>query len=124
MKTDDVPRQVAADLGWIQQIIGYINVVLPFIRPFEVGPLKSAYDPGRAKLFMFRIFRDLTNSGINLLRCHMMMGFHVVGMLSSSWQGGNIMGGQRREVIERLERERQRQSADAEKAKKDDPTRN
>jgi hypothetical protein len=124
MKTDDVPRQVAADLGWIQQIIGYINVVLPFIRPFELGRLKSSYDPGRAKLFMFRIFRDLTNSGINLLRCHMMMGYHVVGMLSSSWQGGNIMGGQRKEVIERLERERRAAEAEKAKAKKDKPTRN
>ncbi len=30
-----------------------------------------------------------------------MMGFHIVGMLSSSYQGGTIAGGKRREVTER-----------------------
>lgn len=92
-------------MGWIQNMISYINAVLPFIRKFDVkvGPirLKNNYDLGRVPLFIFRISRDVLNAGINLSRSHIMMGFHIVGMLSSSYQGGTIAGGKRLEVMER-----------------------
>ena len=54
----------------------------------------------KQQMFNIRMIRDVMNNFISFVRTHLMVGFHVVGMLSSSWQGGDISGGKRREVIE------------------------
>lgn len=93
-------RKAVVDLGWIQNLITYVNVILPFIKKFELGPLRNPYEIPTKPLFFIRIARDFLNSAINLSRVHLMQGFHIVGLLSSSWQGGNIAGGKRKEVLE------------------------
>jgi hypothetical protein len=98
----ELPRKMVVDMGWIQNMISYINVFLPFVKKFKIGPFQNKFEIPKRPLFYFRIFRDFLNSAINLSRVHLMQGFHIVGLLSSSWQGGNVAGGKRKEVIEAL----------------------
>jgi hypothetical protein len=98
-KLHDTPRKVVVNLNWILNILSYINAFIPFCKKGE--QFSIPYEIGKVALYQFKLFRDITNCVMTLARSHLTMGFHIIGLLSSSWQGGNVQGGKRREVIEK-----------------------
>jgi hypothetical protein len=93
-------------MSWVLNILSYINAFLPFCRK-DKEHVSIPLEISTKALFVYRLFRDSTNSVLTLARSHLTMGFHIIGLLSSSWQGGNVQGGKRREVIEREQRSKE-----------------
>ena len=104
--TKDVPRIIATDVNFFQTILSYFNCILPFtdekfLKQYLPKLVSEILSVSKEKLFNFSMFRDGLHATLNFIRTHIMMGFHVVGMLSSNWQGGDVKGGERKEVVER-----------------------
>lgn len=76
---DDYPRQFVMSLNWIAQATSTFNAFTPFI-PDVILP--------EAARFWIQIGKDALGFAIQHLRSHAMVAFRVIGMMSSSFQGG------------------------------------
>ncbi len=107
-KMGDLARKLVVHISWINQVLSWIGSLVPFCRKpkqhttfygYTINP-PIVLSPNT--LFTFQYGRDTIVFTTNLVRNHILMSNHIVGLLSSSYQGGTVgFGfGKRREVIE------------------------
>ena len=89
---NDLPRLAAADIGWLELGSIYFDMLLPFFQ--ESFAINKIVDPDTVrKFFWTKIWRDVFHASILHTRALIMMSYHVVGMLSSSWVGSDKKNG-------------------------------
>ena len=104
-KLKDFPRKIVVHLNWISTILSWIFPFLPFFNPlpYKINnwEIDSPWKLTDTDNTILQMGRNLLNNIVNLAKSHITMGNHIVGLMSSSYQGGMVDGGKRREVIEK-----------------------
>lgn len=101
-KLNDYSRKLAVQLSWISQITGWISSVINFLQQDEDESDRKSYQIfTRPQVKSYGFVKSFVNQVTNLIRNHVLMANHIVGLLSSSYQGGTLNGGKRKEVIEK-----------------------
>lgn len=101
-KLNDGARKIAVHLSWISQITSWISSVINFFQEDEdISNRKSYQFLTRPQVKAYGFAKSIINQVTNIIRNHVLMANHIVGLLSSSYQGGTFNGGRRKEVIEK-----------------------
>jgi hypothetical protein len=105
-KMNDTARKVAVHVSWVSQLTSWISSLVPFFKPqdhvssifgFKIAP---PFVLSHQTLIYLQYSRNAINFLSNLIKNHILMANHIVGLLSSSYQGGACEGGKRKEVLE------------------------
>ena len=91
----DVPRKIVVHLQLINQAFSWMNLIIWFIKnpTSAINPILGITD---STLRKFQFTRTILTNTVNLVRNHILMANHIVGLLSSSYQGEIIIGGGKR----------------------------
>jgi hypothetical protein len=86
---DDWPRWTVISTYWFEIALLYFDLFLPYYQEPKLKKLdsigKSAFE---RSLLILKFWKDGASQVSNYVRNVFLVGFHIVGMLSSSWQGG------------------------------------
>lgn len=105
-KMNDTARKVAVHVSWISQLASWISSLVPFFKPqqhvstifgYTVSP---PFVLSHSTLIYLQYSRNAINFLSSLIKNHVLMANHIVGLLSSSYQGGACEGGKRKEVLQ------------------------
>ena len=96
--SNDWPRLAVLETQWVEVELLYMDILLPFFEDIRKKMLpdeasRAAFEQG---IRLLKFWRDGMAIGMGFIRNTLMVGFHIVGMLSSSWQGGAGSGDGRR----------------------------
>ena len=113
-KLTDLPKKMVVHLQWVNQLMGWISPFLVFCKDTSIYLFNYKITPpliiSGPQLRKIQYFRNGVSNAITLIRNHITMSNHIVGLMSSSYQGKSMDGGKRREVIDRESRLRSKLS--------------
>ncbi len=109
-KIQNVPKKLVVHLQWVNQLMSWISPFLVFCKDTTFYlfnfKIKPPFVLSGSHLRKIQYSRNGISNAITLIRNHITMSNHIVGLMSSSYQGKAMDGGKRREVIERESRSR------------------
>ncbi len=95
--SNDLPRLAVLYTQWVEIELLYIDLLLPYIEHFKkVGVTELVGKAIDRSVRLFKFAKDGLVFGLILMRNAIVMGGHIVGMLSSSYQGDADTGDGRR----------------------------
>ena len=96
---NDYPRRAVLATQWIEVFLNYVDLSFPYWEKHEQNWINIAYSENVVKklqehnifnsqMRLFKFWKDGFVQSMIYTRNTLMTGFHIVGMLSSSYQGG------------------------------------